>query len=72
MLKVVVCVKAVPNPKEAHKIKIDPATKTLTRAEVPLVLNLLDKNAMELALLLKEQLDANITVLSQGMSGSGC
>ena len=71
MLKIVVCVKAVPDPKEAHKIKIDPATKTLTRAEVPLVLNLLDKNAMELALLLKEQLDANITVLSMGPPAAG-
>lgn len=71
MLKIVVCVKAVPDPKEAHKIKIDPATKTLTRAEVPLVLNLLDKNAMELALLLMEQMDANITVLSMGPPAAG-
>ena len=71
MLKIVVCVKAVPDPKESHKIKIDPATKALTRAEVPLVLNLLDKNAMELALLLKDQLDANITVLSMGPPAAG-
>ena len=66
MFKIVVCVKAVPDPKEAHKIKIDPATKTLTRADVPLVLNLLDKNAMEAALQLKESLDAHITILSMG------
>ncbi len=66
MLKIVVCVKAVPDPKEAHKIKIDPVTKTLMRGEVPLVLNLMDKNAMEAALKLKEQLDAHITVLSMG------
>ena len=66
MFKIVVCVKAVPDPKEAHKIKIDPATKTLTRADVPLVLNLLDKNAMEAALQLKKSLDAHITILSMG------
>jgi electron transfer flavoprotein beta subunit len=66
MFKIVVCVKAVPDPKEAHKIKIDPATKTLTRADIPLVLNLLDKNAMEAALQLKESLDAHITILSMG------
>ncbi len=71
MLKIIVCVKAVPDPKEAHKIKIDPVTKTLTRADVPLVLNLLDKNAMEAALQLKEQLDAHITILSMGPPPAG-
>ncbi|MFC1812575.1 electron transfer flavoprotein subunit beta/FixA family protein [Thermodesulfobacteriota bacterium] len=71
MFKIVVCVKAVPDPKEAHKIKIDPATKTLTRTDVPLVLNLLDKNAMELALQLKAQMDAHITVLSMGPPAAG-
>ncbi|MBW2193929.1 MAG: electron transfer flavoprotein subunit beta/FixA family protein, partial [Deltaproteobacteria bacterium] len=71
MLKIVVCVKAVPDPKESHKIKINPATKTLTRADVPLVLNLLDKNAMEAALLLKEQHGASITVLSMGPPAAG-
>ena len=70
MLKIVVCVKAVPDPKEAHKIKIDPVTKTLMRLDVPLVLNLLDKNAMEAALRLKEQLDVHITVLSMGPSAA--
>ena len=71
MLKIVVCVKAVPDPKEAHKIKIDPVTKTLMRSDVPLVLNLMDKNAMEAALQLKEQLDAHITVLSMGPPPAG-
>ncbi len=71
MLKIVVCVKAVPDPKEAHKIKIDPVTKTLIRSSVPLVLNLIDKNAMEAALQLKEQLDAHITVLSMGPPPAG-
>jgi electron transfer flavoprotein beta subunit len=71
MLKIVVCVKAVPDPKEAHKIKIDPVTKTLMRLDVPLALNLLDKNAMEAALQLKEQLDAHITVVSMGPSAAG-
>jgi electron transfer flavoprotein beta subunit len=71
MFKIVVCVKAVPDPKEAHKIKIDPVTKTLMRSDVPLVLNLMDKNAMEAALQLKEQLDAHITVLSMGPPPAG-
>jgi electron transfer flavoprotein beta subunit len=66
MLNIVVCVKAVPDPKEACNIKIDPDTKTLMRCEVPFVVNPLDKNAMEAALMLKERCDAHITVLSMG------
>ena len=38
MLYIVVCVKAVPDPKEACNIKIDPVTKTLLRCDVPLVM----------------------------------
>ena len=71
MFNIVVCVKAVPDPKEACNIKIDPDTKTLLRCDVPLVLNPLDKNAMEAALQLKEQFDANITVLSMGPPEAG-
>ena len=71
MLNIVVCVKAVPDPKQADKIRIDPVTKTLTRADVPLVLNPLDKNAMEAALQLKEQLDARVSVLSMGPPQAG-
>ncbi len=66
MLKIVVCVKAVPDPKEANKIKIDPVTKTLPRSNVPLVLNPLDKNALEAALQLKKQFEARISILSMG------
>src|SRR5210317_1236382 len=71
MLNIVVCVKAVPDPKEACNIKIDPDTKTLLRCDVPLVVNPLDKNAMEAALQLKEQFDAHITVLSMGPFEAG-
>jgi electron transfer flavoprotein beta subunit len=68
MLNIVVCVKAVPDPKEACNIKIDPDTKSLLRCDVPLVVNPLDKNAMEAALQLKEKFDAHITVLSMAPS----
>lgn len=66
MLNVVVCVKAVPDPKEADRIRIDPVTKSLTRADVPLVLNPLDKNAMEAALRIKERHGAELTAVSMG------
>jgi electron transfer flavoprotein alpha/beta subunit len=70
MLHVVVCVKAVPDPAEADQIRIDPVTKALTRADVPLVLNPLDKNAMEGALQIKEQHGAQVTVVSMGPPGA--
>ncbi len=65
-MNIVVCVKAVPDPKEICKIKIDPATKTLMRCEVPLVINSLDKHALEAALELKQSSGAFITVISMG------
>ncbi len=71
MLNIVVCAKAVPDPEEADRIKIDPVTKMLTRCDVPLVLNPLDKNAMEAALQLKEQLDAQVSVISMGPPEAG-
>ena len=71
MLNIVVCVKAVPDPKEACNIKIDPVTKTLLRCDVPMVVNPLDKNAIEIALQLKEKTDVRITVLSMGPPEAG-
>jgi len=71
MLNIIVCVKAVPDPKEACNIKIDPGTKTLLRCEVPMVLNPLDKHAMEAALQLKERFGAPVAVLSMGPPEAG-
>ena len=71
MLNIIVCVKAVPDPKEACNIKIDPETKTLMRCNVPMVINPLDKNAMEAALQLKRTRGAEITVLSMGPPPAG-
>lgn len=65
-MNIVVCVKAVPDPKEADKIRIDPKTKALIRSDIPLVLNPNDKYALEAALQLKEENEGSITVLSMG------
>jgi electron transfer flavoprotein beta subunit len=70
-MNIVVCVKAVPDPKEISKIRIDPATKTLMRCEVPLVINPLDKHALEAALQLKESAKAAVTVISMGPPPAG-
>lgn len=70
-MKIVVCVKAVPDPKEADKIRIDPETKTLMRGDVPIVLNPLDKHAVEAAVQLKRKYDATVTILSMGPPAAG-
>jgi electron transfer flavoprotein beta subunit len=71
VLEIFVCIKAVPDPDEADKIKIDPVSKTLTREEIPLVLNPLDKNALEAALQIKEAHGGRISVISMGPSDAG-
>jgi len=71
MLSIVVCVKAVPDPKQADKIRIDPVTKTLPRHDIPLDINLLDRNALEAALQYKEKNEAHITIISMGPPPAG-
>lgn len=71
MYRIVVCVKAVPDPAESDKIRIDPATKSLTRVDLPLVINPLDRYALEAALRIKEQSDAHIYVVSMGPPPAG-
>jgi electron transfer flavoprotein beta subunit len=70
-MKIVVCIKAVPDPKEADKIKIDPETKTLTRGNIPFVINPLDRHAVEAALELKRTYGGIITILSMGPPAAG-
>jgi electron transfer flavoprotein beta subunit len=71
MLSIVVCVKAVPDLTQADKIRIDPDTKALTRHDIPLVINPLDRNALEAALVVKENQEAHITILSMGPPTAG-
>ncbi|NJD59686.1 MAG: electron transfer flavoprotein subunit beta [Anaerolineales bacterium] len=71
MLKIVVCVKAVPDPNKADKVRIDPKTKRLNRVDIPLVINPLDKHALEAALQLKAKLGVEISVISMGPAEAG-
>lgn len=65
-LNIIVCIKAVPDPAKASHITMDPETKTLRRGQVPLVINPLDKHALEAGLKLKESYGGTVTVLSMG------
>ena len=71
MLNIVVCVKAVPDPSVADKLKIDPVTKSLPRLDIPLVINPLDSHALEAGLQLKKKYEAHITVLCMGPPPAG-
>jgi electron transfer flavoprotein alpha/beta subunit len=71
MYHIVVCIKAVPDPKQSDQIRIDAISKTLKRCDVPLVLNPLDKYAMEAALQIKESSEAFLTVISMGPPEAG-
>lgn len=62
-MKLIVCVKQVPNTTE---IKIDPVTNTLIREGVESILNPFDAYAVEEAVRLKEKYGGSITVLSMG------
>lgn len=62
-MKIIVCIKQVPNTTE---IKVDPVTKTLKRDGVPSIINPDDKTAVEVALQLKEKHGATVTVLTMG------
>ena len=62
-MKIIVCIKQVPNTNE---IKIDPVTNTLKRDGVPSIINPDDKTAVEAALQLKEKYGATVTVITMG------
>jgi len=62
-VRYVVCIKQVPDTTE---VKIDPKTGTLIRDGVPSIINPEDKNALELALVLRERYGGKIIVLTMG------
>ncbi|MEG1528282.1 MAG: electron transfer flavoprotein subunit beta/FixA family protein [Clostridia bacterium] len=62
-MKILVCVKQVPNTTE---ITIDPITNTLNRDGVPSIINPDDRAAIEVALSLKDQTGASVVLVSMG------
>ena len=66
MLKIVVCIKQVPDTAE---MRIDPVTNTLVRDGVKTIMNPYDSYALETALQLKETIGAHITVYAMGLPG---
>ncbi len=63
MVKIVVCVKQVPDTTE---VKINPETNTLIREGVASIINPFDMYAVEEAIRIKEKIGGTVTVLSMG------
>lgn len=63
-MRIVACVKPVPDPRQWEKITVDPRSGTLNRAGVPSVISVLDRQALEVALRLKETRGGRVTVLA--------
>ena len=64
---VVVPIKQVP---DGDDITIDPDTGTLNRSEAAAVLNPPDRNALEAALRIKDEIDAHLTAITMGPPGA--
>ena len=67
MLKIVVCIKQVPDP---GNVRMDEKTGTMVREGVESIINPLDLYAIEVALLLKEEHGGIVTVISMGPPGA--
>ncbi len=65
-MKIIVCIKQVPDTESLGLVKINPETNTLIRNEVPSIINPFDENALEEALRLKEKQGGKVTVISMG------
>jgi electron transfer flavoprotein beta subunit len=61
---IAVCVKPVPDPKYYDKVVIDPISKTINRSGIPTLINPVDKNAIELALRLREHHSGTIAAIA--------
>ncbi|MBQ6272617.1 MAG: electron transfer flavoprotein subunit beta/FixA family protein [Oscillospiraceae bacterium] len=63
MLKILVCVKQIP---DVDLVKMDPETGNLIRTGVPTLTNPLDLNALEAAVQVKERFGGEITLITMG------
>ena len=70
-MRIVVCLKPVPDPKQWAKLALDPQTRTLVRTGIDMTINPLDKNALEAALVIRESLGGEVTVLSMAPPEAG-
>ena len=65
-MRIIVCIKQVPDTEELPKVRINPESNTIVREEVKSIINPFDENALEEALRIKEKNKASVTCISMG------
>lgn len=63
-MNIIVCLKQVP---DTEAVKLNPETNTLVRDGVENIMNPFDKQALEVALMLKDKAGAKVTALTMGL-----
>ena len=70
MRKIVVCIKPVPDPTHWGRMKMDEGSGTLKREGIPIIMNPLDKHAIEASLVLREERGGEIVLISMAPSSA--
>lgn len=65
-MRIIVCVKQVPDIAEMDKMEMDPESGTIKREGLPAIVNPFDEYAIEEAVSLKERLSGEVIALSMG------
>jgi electron transfer flavoprotein beta subunit len=63
---IIVCIKQVPHPEYLDKVSVNPLTGTINREGVPSVINPVDLNALEEALVIREKFSGRVSVITMG------
>lgn len=62
--RIIICVKPVPDPKHWDRMALDPVTRILKREGIPVIINPLDKHALEMGLRLREAWGGHVIVVA--------
>ena len=65
-MRIIVCIKQVPDTEHLHEVKINPETNTLIREGIPAIINPFDSNAIEEGLRIKEKFGGEVIVITMG------
>ncbi|MHC1584680.1 MAG: electron transfer flavoprotein subunit beta/FixA family protein [Candidatus Syntropharchaeia archaeon] len=65
-MRIIVCIKQVPDPEHFSEIKIDVDKKAIKREGIPSIVNPLDKNAIEEGLRIRERFGGEVIAISMG------
>ncbi|NWF92240.1 MAG: electron transfer flavoprotein subunit beta/FixA family protein [Syntrophaceae bacterium] len=63
-MRIIVCVKPVPDPRHWNRMSLHPTLKVLVREGIPNVVNPLDRHALEEALRIRERYGGEVMILS--------